>query len=116
MVDPFNLPKNYPDVCGQHSKRNRKRKDVEEETSTPKKKKKDAWFLDEEEMPISERQRKMLLRDTLGVAQQSTKAPSETTSGKSSITKSIVVCDSVISECVLQTHPSQYPSQNIHIS
>lgn len=67
-------------------------------------------------MPLSERQRKMLLTDTYGVAQQSTKAPNETTSGKSPITINVVISDSIVFERVLPTQPSPSPSQNIPIS
>lgn len=71
-----------------------------------RKKKKVAQFLDEDEVPLSEHQRHMLLWDTSGVTKQSTKDPSKTTSSKSPIAKSLVVFDSVISKCVLPTQPS----------
>lgn len=113
LVDAFNLPEDYPDFHNQLSKRSKKRKDAEEWNFAPKKKKKVADFLDENEVPLSERQRQMLLRDTSGVSQQSTKAPSVTTSGNSPIENDLLVSDFVISERVLPTQPSSSPSQNI---
>lgn len=118
LVDPLNLPNDYPNVQVQLYKIRRSRKDFEEWTFAPKKKKKKkvAQFLDEDEVPLSEHQRHVLLRDTSGDAQQSTKAPSKTTSSKSPTAKSIFVSNSVISEHVLPSQPSPYPSQNILIS
>lgn len=63
MVDPFNIPETYHDV---HEKR--KKESEGEGSSRPYKKKKKAdVFLDEDEVPLSERQKSMLLKDTSGV-------------------------------------------------
>lgn len=63
MVDPFNLPETYLDMPGKRNKESR-----EEGSSRPqKKKKKVATFLDEDEVPLSERQKVMLLKDTYGI-------------------------------------------------
>lgn len=85
MVDPFNLPKTYPDVHGKRKKESR-----EEGSSRPQKKKnKDGVLLDEDEVPLSECQKAMLLKDTSGVVQQSSRA-SDTTSGKLSEASSLL--------------------------
>ena len=43
LVDPFNLPDDYPDVHGQLSKRSKKRKDVEEGTSVRRRRLHSLW-------------------------------------------------------------------------
>ncbi|XP_050890337.1 uncharacterized protein LOC127095731 [Lathyrus oleraceus] len=65
MIDPFNLPGTYPDVYGK-----RKKESKEEGSSRPQKKKKKVdVLLDEDEMPLSESHKEMLLNDTSGVVQ-----------------------------------------------
>lgn len=55
-------------------------------------------------MPLSECQRKILLKDTSGIVQQSTKALSVTTYGKLPEANNFV-SDSVISERILPIQP-----------
>ena len=62
MVDPLNLPETYPDIHGKRKKESRG-----EGFSRPQKKKKVVAFLDEDEVPLSELQKAMLLKDTSGV-------------------------------------------------
>lgn len=100
LVDPFNLRETYHDVHGKRKKESRK-----EGSSRPhKKKKKAAESQDEDEVPLNERQRQMLLRYTSGIVQQSTKAPSVTTSGKLPEASNLV-SDSVVSERILPIQP-----------
>lgn len=64
-MDHFNLPETYPDV---HGKRKKEYRGEESSRSQKKKKKKkDVVLLDEDEVPLSERQKAMLLKDTFGV-------------------------------------------------
>lgn len=62
LVDPFNLPETYPDVHGK-----RKKEFIGEGSSRAQKKKKVAIFQDEDEVPLSERRKAMILKDTSGV-------------------------------------------------
>lgn len=65
MVYPFNLPETYPDVHGK-----RKKESIWEWSSRPqKKKKKVVVLLDEDEVPLSELHKAMILKDTSGVIQ-----------------------------------------------
>lgn len=64
LVDPFNLSYTFPYAYGKI------KKDAQgEESSGPKKKKKVAIFLDEDEVPLSELHKPMILKDTFGVIQ-----------------------------------------------
>lgn len=94
LVDPFNLPKTYPNV---HGKRNKE--SHEEGTSRPqkKKKKKTTTFLDEDEVPLSERQKAMFPKDTYGDTQQSSKASNTLILGKLPKAMNLFVSDFVIS-------------------
>lgn len=62
LVDPFNLPETYPYV---HSKR--KKEFRGEGSSRAQKKKKISIFQNEDEVPLSELQKAMILKDTSGV-------------------------------------------------
>lgn len=98
LVDIFNLPETYPHVHGK-----RKKEFIGEGSSRPQKKKKIAMFQDEYEVPLSERQKAMILKDTSGVVQSSRvsgKLPSNITSLNS---------DSISSERILPIPP---PSQS----
>lgn len=66
LVDPFNLTKTYPDVHGKINKEFRG-----EGSSRAQKKKKIAIFQDKDEVPLSERQKAMTLKDTSGIVQSS---------------------------------------------
>lgn len=104
LVDPFNIHGDYLDVHGQLSKRRRKRNNDKEWTSAPKKNMV-IESQDEDEVPLSDRQRQMLLRDTSRTIQQSTKALSETTPGKLHEASNLVVSDFAISERILPIQP-----------
>lgn len=69
LVDPFNLPKTYLDIHGKRKKEFRG-----EGSSRAQKKKKIVVFLDEDEVPLCKRQKEMLLKDTFGVVQYSSRA------------------------------------------
>lgn len=100
MVDPFNLPETYLDVHGKRTKKSRG-----EGSSRPQnKKKKVVVLLDEDGVPLSERQKAMLLRDTSGDVQQSLRA-SDPTSGKLPEASTLIVSDSVVSERILLIQP-----------
>lgn len=57
--DPFNLPETYLDIHGKRKKESRG-----EGSSRSQKKKKKVVFLDEDVVPLCERQKVMLLKDT----------------------------------------------------
>ncbi|XP_050897082.1 actin cytoskeleton-regulatory complex protein PAN1-like [Lathyrus oleraceus] len=99
LVDPFNLPETYHDVHGK-----RKKEFICKGSSrAQKKKKKIVIFQDEDEVPLSERQKAMILKDTSGVVQSSRvsrKLPSDSTPLNS---------DSISCEIILQIPP---PSQS----
>ncbi|XP_050876630.1 uncharacterized protein LOC127080344 [Lathyrus oleraceus] len=61
LVDPFNLLETYPGVHGKI------KKDFIGEGSSRAQKKKITIFQDEDEVPLSERQKKMMLKGTFGV-------------------------------------------------
>lgn len=61
-------------------------------------------------MPLSQRQKAMILKDTSGIAQQSSKASDATILSKSSTARNLFVSDSHVSESVLPTQPSPSPS------
>lgn len=65
-MDRFNLPETYPDVHGKRKKEFRG-----EGSSRAQKKKKVAIFQDEDGVPLSERQKSMILKDTSRVVQPS---------------------------------------------
>lgn len=83
MVDPFNLLGTYPDAYGKRKKSSKKKYAHGEGTSEPQKKKKVAIFLDEYDVPLSESQKAMILKDTSGVAQHSSKASDAPIPGES---------------------------------
>lgn len=66
LVDPFNLLETYPDVHGKRKKEFRG-----EGSSRAQKKKNIVIFQDEDEVPLSERQKVMILKDTSGIVQYS---------------------------------------------
>lgn len=76
LVDLFNLPETFPDV---HGKRNKNF--IGEGSSRAQKKKKIDIFQDEDEVPLSERQKAMIVKDTSRVVQSSSRA-SDISSGK----------------------------------
>lgn len=101
MVVPFNLPETYLDVHGKRKKESRG-----EGSSTPQKKKKkkiDA-LLDEDEVPLNEFQKVMLLKDTSGVVQHTSKS-SDTASGNLPEASTLVTSDSMIFERILPIQP-----------
>lgn len=55
-------------------------------------------------MPLSERQKAILLKDTSGVSQQSSRS-SDTTSGKLHEASTPIVSDSIVFEKILPIHP-----------
>lgn len=112
-IDPLNLPNTYPNTYGKRKKRN-EMKDAQEEGSSElrKKNKKVEMFLDKDDMPLSECQKAMILKDTYGVAQQSSKASIAPIPGKSPTTITIFVSDSNVFESVLPTPPPPCPSHN----
>lgn len=78
LVDPFHLPETYPNVHGKI-----KKKFIGKGSSRAQKKKKIAIVQDEDEVPLSERRKAMILKDTSGVVQSSRvsgKLPSADTS------------------------------------
>lgn len=84
----------------------RKKEYREEESSRPqKKKKKAATFLDEDEVPLSELHKSILLKDMFGVVQQSPKASDTPTTGKLPKVRILFVFDSINSERILPTQP-----------
>lgn len=108
MVDPFNLPNTCPDAYG------KRKKDARGEGYFgPQKKKKVEIFLDEDEVPLSECQKAMILKDTSGVVQQSSNASDASIPGKSSTAKTFFVSDSNVSQSVLPTPPPPSTSNNI---
>lgn len=111
FVDPFNLPETCP-----YAYRKRKKEAQGKGSSGPqtKKKKKVDVFLDEDELPLSECQKSMILKDTSGVVQQSSKAPDTPIPGKSSTTITLFTSDSQVSESVLQTQPYPSPSSSLN--
>lgn len=112
MADPFNLLETYPNMHGK-----RKKESHEEGPSRPlKKKKKVATFLDGDEVSLSERHKVMLLKDTYGVIQQSSKASNIPIPGKLPKAINLFVFDSVIYEWVLPTQPFPSHSQSIPVS
>lgn len=112
MVDPFNLPDTYPDAHGKRKKSSTKKDAQGKGTSEPqKKKKKVAIFLDEDGVPLSERQKVMIMKDTSGVSQQSSKASDAPIFGKSPMAKTLFISDTNISGSVLPTPPPS-PSHN----
>lgn len=104
MVDPFNIPKTYPDIHGK-----RKKESIGEGSSRPQKKKV-VVFLDEDEAPLSERQKTMLLKDTSEVVQHSSRA-SDIASSKLPTATTPITFDYVISKSILpiQPPPSSQP-------
>lgn len=117
LVDPFNLPETYPGVHGKRNKESREEGSLRPQEK--KKKKKVVEFLDEDKVPLSERQRQMLLKDISGIVQRSTEASSETTSGKLPKASNLVVFYSVVSGRILpnppppNSKPPSYFSQHI---
>lgn len=69
-------------------------------------------FLDEDVVPLSERQKAMILKDTSGITQQSSKASDATIPGKSFTARNLFVSNSHVFESVLPTQPSSSPSHN----
>lgn len=77
-------------------------------------------FLDENDVPLSEFQKAMILKDTSGVSQQSSKASDTPIPGKSLTTITLFVSDYNIFGSVLPTppppyrypYPYPYPSHN----
>lgn len=110
LVDPFNLPETHPDVHG------KRKKEYREEGFSRPQKKKVATFLDKDEVPLNELQKAILLKDTYGVIQQSSKASDTPTPSKLPNARNLFVSDSVISEWVLPTQPFPFTSQSIPIS
>lgn len=101
MVDPFNLSGTYPDVCGKRKKESR-----EEGSSRPQKKKKDVAFLDEDEVPLNEREKTIVLQDMSYVVHQSSRASINPTPGKLPMSRIyLFIFDSANSERVLPTQP-----------
>lgn len=101
-MDPFNLLETYPNV---HGKRNKEsRGGGSSGPQKKKKKKKFVVFLDKDNMPLSEHQKAMLLKDTFGVVQHSSKA-SDTMSGKLPEASTLITSNSMISERILPIQP-----------
>lgn len=69
-------------------------------------------FLDEDEVPLNELQKAMILKDTSGIAQKSSKASEATIHSKPSSAINLFISDSHFSESVLPTQPSPSPSHN----
>lgn len=100
-MDPFNLPKTYMDVHGKRKKESRGK-----ESTRPHKKNKVVILLDEDEVPLNERQKAMLLKDTSGGVQHSSNA-SDTASGKLHEASTQITFDSVIFERILPIQPTR---------
>lgn len=96
LVDPFNLPETYLDVHGKRKKEFRG-----EGSSRAQKKKKITIFQDEDEVPLSERQKTMILKDISGVVQSSR------VSGKLPSDNSSLNSDSISSRILQIPLPSQ---------
>lgn len=105
LVDPFNLPETCPNVHGK-----RKKEFKGEGSSRAQKKTKIIVFLDEDEVPLSERQKEMILKDTSGVIQSSLRAY-DVASGKLPSYSTQFNFDSILSKRILpiQPHPSSQP-------
>lgn len=100
LVNSFNLLKIYPDIHGK-----RKKEFIGEGSSRAHKKKKIVVFLDEDEVPLSEREKAMILKDISGVVQSSSKA-SDVASGKLTSDSTQFNFDSILSERILPIpHP-----------
>lgn len=69
LMDPFNFLETCPDVHGKRKKEFRG-----EWSSRAQKKKKIIVFQDKDEVPLSERQKEMILKDTSRVVQSSSRA------------------------------------------
>lgn len=106
MVDPFNLLDTYLNAYGKRKKSSKKKDAQGEGTFEPqKKKKKVEMFLDEYGMPLSERQKAMILNETSGVFQESSKASDAPIHGKSPMAITLFISDSNIFGNVLPTSP-----------
>lgn len=103
LVDPFNLPKTCPNVHGK-----RKKEFIGEGSSRDQKKKKIAIFQDEDKVPLSERQKEIILKDTSGVVLSSSRA-FDISFVKLSSNSTPLNSDSILSQRVL---PSPPPSQS----
>lgn len=91
----------------------RKKESHEEGSSRPRKnKKKVAAILDEDEVPLSELQKAILLKGTSGVIQQSSKASDARIPGKLSSARNLFILYSHFFESVLPTQTSPFPSDN----
>lgn len=69
-------------------------------------------FLDEDELPLSERQKAMILKDPFGISQKSSKASNATIPGKPSSTRNLFISNSHFYESILSTQPFPSPSHN----
>lgn len=96
LVDSFNLPETYPYAYGKRKKE--ARGEGSYGSQKKKKKKKVVAFLDEDEVPLNERQKAMVLKDTSGIVQQSSKASEASIPGKSSTARNLCVSISHNSE------------------
>lgn len=95
LVDPFNLSETFPDVHG------KRKKDFRGEgSSRAQKKKKISIFQDEDEVPLSERQKAMTLKYNSGVVQPPSRA-SDITSRKLPSASTPLNFDSILSQRVL---------------
>lgn len=65
-------------------------------------------FLDEYDVPLSELQKAMILKDTSGVAQKSSKASDAPIPGKSLTARTLFVSDTNIPESVLPPPPPSH--------
>lgn len=104
LVDPFNLPEAFPNVHGK-----RKKEFIGEGSSRAQKKKKIVIIQDEGEVPLSERKKAMILKDTSRVVQSSSRAY-DIAYGKLPSDNTHFNFDSTSSERILLIPP---PSQSI---
>ncbi|XP_050916319.1 uncharacterized protein LOC127131441 [Lathyrus oleraceus] len=102
LVDPFNLLETCHDVHG------KRKKEFRDEGSSSAQKNKKIFFQDEDEVPLSARQKAMILKDTSGIVQSSSRA-SDITSGKLPSDNTHFNSDSISSERILLIPP---PSQS----
>lgn len=66
-----------------------------------------------DDVPLSELQKSTILKDTSGVAQQSSKASDARTSSKSLTARNVFVSDIDVSKNVLSTSPPPHPSNTL---
>lgn len=66
-------------------------------------------FLDEDDVPLCERKKAMILKDTFGIAQHSSKISDATIHGKYPTIRTLFVSDTNIFESIL---PTSYPYYN----